>query len=183
MSACQRLQQQPNPPTDILQREFPELHSLYCAVMDAVKAKHPEVEALFYPFASFAINAGGKVVTCGHIDRANFGLCVLIPFGDFNPQEARLVLEELGFEIEVAPGVPIFFPSALYYHYNTALESAGVRNSFVAWMGGSLVQWYKLGGTAVRDLCADCSKHYKSAAGKAERVSLWMDMFPRETGI
>lgn len=151
--------------------------------MDAVKAKHPEVDAAFYPFASFAINSGSRVVTLGHIDKANFGLCLLIPFGNFDPEQARLVLEELGVEIEVAPGVPVLFPSALYYHYNTALEAAGIRNSFVAWMGGSLVQWYALGGMAVRDLCKSAAKDYKSAAARAERIQLWLDMFPMDKAL
>lgn len=171
--------------TDILRKQFPAIWGLYCEVWELMKLKHPDVTPGMFPFASFAVNIAGEeqvVITLGHIDLANFGVCLVIPFGDFDPEAgARVVLEELGIEVEVAPGVPLIFPSALYYHYNTALEKAGFRNSFVAWMGGSLVQWYKLGGMAFADLCAECQKKYRSKAGRADRKKLWMDMFPAQS--
>ncbi|KAJ7485397.1 hypothetical protein FB451DRAFT_1554332 [Mycena latifolia] len=52
----------------------------------------------------------------------------------------------------VAAGQPIFFPSALYTHYNTQLISMGMRGSIVGWTGVSIFQYVDLGCRAVSDL-------------------------------
>lgn len=118
------------------------------------------------------------VIYDGHLDFANTGVCVVVPFGDFDPTaSARIVLEELGVEVELAPGVPFLFPSALFYHYNTTLCCAGVCYSFVAWMGASLVQWYKLDGRVFCDLCLWCQKFMRSTAMKARCQCNWKGYF------
>ncbi|EIN05705.1 hypothetical protein PUNSTDRAFT_73904 [Punctularia strigosozonata HHB-11173 SS5] len=90
------------------------------------------------------------------------GLCCVIPFGSFDPSvEGHLVIEELNMEFEVAPGVPIFFPSALYTHYNTELINYGVRGSFVAWTSGMIFQYVDLNFRAVKDLSKQEEKDYR----------------------
>ncbi|KAJ7468520.1 hypothetical protein FB451DRAFT_1039095, partial [Mycena latifolia] len=121
------------------------------------------------------------VVCTAHIDLQNLGpgLCVVIPFGEFSPeQDCKLVVWELGFVFQVAAGQPIFFPSALYTHYNTRLISMGMRGSIVAWMGASIFQYVDLGCRAVKDLSPDELKAYR--AGLKERVRAGFELFPRK---
>ncbi|KAI0056513.1 hypothetical protein BV25DRAFT_1813952, partial [Artomyces pyxidatus] len=138
----------------IFKLNFPSLYHRYCSIADFVAEKLPDCNAAFYPFASFAFNVG-RVVTAKHKDHQNLiaGLCMIIPFGTFDYRTCcRFVVVELGLEFEVAAGVPIFIPSAMYTHYNTALAAIGVRESFVAWTGAAVAQWVDLGGRAVNEL-------------------------------
>jgi hypothetical protein len=117
-----------------------------------------------------------------HIDLQNLGpgLCVVVPFGDFDPsRDCKLVVRELGYVFQVAAGQPIFFPSALYTHYNTRLVSMGMRGSIVAWTGASIFQYVDLGCRAVRDLSAAELREYK--AGLKECVRKGFDLFPRKS--
>ncbi|KAJ7099736.1 hypothetical protein C8R44DRAFT_831694 [Mycena epipterygia] len=115
-----------------------------------------------------------------HIDLQNLGpgLCVVIPFGDFDPKkDCKLVIWELGFVFQVAAGQPIFFPSALYTHYNTKLLSMGMRGSIVGWTGASIFQYVDLGCRAVQDLTRDELKEYR--ARLKDRARDGFKLFPR----
>lgn len=142
--------------------------------MDYITARRPGVRALFHPFASVAINMEG--VQCHeHRDSENLatGLCVVIPFGDFDPsKDGRLVIKELGLEFELAPGVPIMFPSAMYTHYNTELKTRGLRASLVLWSGASLFQWVDLKGKAVKELSGTEKRLYNKKAAERLREGL-----------
>lgn len=115
------------------------------------------------------------------MDGENYGLCAVIPFVmDGHSYDAskggKLVIHELKVAIEVRPGVPILFPSALYQHYNTALNDAGFRCSFTAWFGGALVQWADLGGRAKSELSVEEAAAWDSKL--EQRIQEWVDIFP-----
>lgn len=165
-----------------MKAEFPALYSRYKHAVDTISANVEGTEPAFSPFASFCVNitTAGGVVCRAHIDLQNLGpgLCVVIPFGNFDPKrDCKLVVWELGFVFQVAAGQPIFFPSALYTHYNTQLVSMGMRGSIVGWTGASIFQYVDLGCRAVRDLSQDELKEYR--AGLKERVQRGFNLFPR----
>ncbi|CAK5270582.1 unnamed protein product [Mycena citricolor] len=165
----------------IFKAEFPALYERYANAMDTVNSKHPELHACFFPFASFCINMSKTgVVTVKHIDMQNLapGLCVVIPFGDFDPAiDCKLHVVELGYTFQLAAGTPIFFPSALYTHYNSELISKGMRGSIVAWTGASVFQYVDLGCRAVQNLSAYEVTEYK--AGLKDRVRRGFRLFPK----
>lgn len=121
------------------------------------------VQKHFYPFACLAVNCH-PTVCLPHRDFKNViaGVCCIMPFGDFQPHTARLVVQELELEIEVAPGVPIFIPSAVFTHWNTAMEKAGVRGSIVYWTGAALFQWLQLGFRSLKSLSKNEHALYKA---------------------
>ncbi|KAJ7168267.1 hypothetical protein C8R43DRAFT_876673, partial [Mycena crocata] len=142
----------------------------------------PGTEPAFSPFASFCVNftTKGGVVCNAHIDLQNLGpgLCVVIPFGEFDPaKDCMLVVWELGFRFQVAAGQPIFFPSAMYTHYNTQLISKGMRGSIVAWTGASIFQYVDLKCRAVSYLSDTELEEYR--AGLKDRVMRGFENFPR----
>ncbi|KII88037.1 hypothetical protein PLICRDRAFT_30502 [Plicaturopsis crispa FD-325 SS-3] len=170
---------------NIFKRQFPRVYMRYAYAAKFVNdhPRTPDKESapsiMFFPFASFCVNTGVHNVICKpHRDSQNlaYGLCVVIPFGTFT-DGARLVIEELGMEFEVLAGMPIFFPSALYTHYNTALVGLGMRGSIVAWTGASIFQWVELGGKAVSELNEGEKSHY--AASADERYSAGFSFFPK----
>lgn len=147
--------------------------------MDYVTERRPGTRACFFPWASFSFNLG-LVVSRIHKDRLNllFGLCLIIPFGVFNHQTScRLVVHELGCEFEVGAGIPIWIPSALYSHYNTILVGMGVRESFVAWTGGPVFQWFDLGGRSVNSLTVSEKQEY--LASMPFRIAQGLCRFPK----
>lgn len=92
-----------------------------------------------------------------HKDEHNYlpGLCCIVPFGDFDPTKgSRLGVTALGMEFEVGPGVPIFIPSGMFDHYNTALAKEGVRGSVVFWTGANIFSWVATGYRKVMSLPA-----------------------------
>jgi hypothetical protein len=102
----------------------------------------------------------------------------VIPYGSFDWQtDCHLVIEELGLEFEVQAGVPIFFPSALFTHYNTRLISMGMRGSISAWTGASVFQWAELGGRAVSQLTQEEQRAYIRA--QKDRLAAGFARFPR----
>ncbi|KAJ7228442.1 hypothetical protein GGX14DRAFT_345991, partial [Mycena pura] len=116
-----------------------------------------------------------------HIDMQNLGpgLCVVVPWGDFNPSiDCKLHVKELGFTFHLAPGTPIYFPSALYTHYNSKLILMGVRGSLVAWTGGSVFQYVDLGCCAVNQL--SCEEKAEYLKGLKCRIQKGFDLFPRQ---
>ncbi|EIN04919.1 hypothetical protein PUNSTDRAFT_138109 [Punctularia strigosozonata HHB-11173 SS5] len=142
---------------------FPRLYAQYVHVNEQIQKRHPCLRPLFYPFCSFCINMEGIQYKL-HEDCKNFatGMCYVIPFGDLDyKKEGQLIIKELNMEFEVAPGVPIFFPSALFHHYNSQLIGLGIRGSFVAWTSGSLMQWVDLEGRALDQLTKAEVKDYK----------------------
>ncbi|KAL6300926.1 hypothetical protein BKA93DRAFT_739538 [Sparassis latifolia] len=162
----------------IFKSQFPALYAHYAATLDYVLRQDAGLEALFYPFTSFAFNVG-VVVTLPHLDSTNYGpgLCCIMPYGTFDPsQDCRIGIAELGYEIEVGPGVPVFIPSALFTHYNTVLISKGMRGSLVFWTGGSIFQWVELGGQMVSDLSEAEREAYVN--GVAARISAALARFP-----
>ncbi|KAH9923082.1 uncharacterized protein B0H18DRAFT_847485, partial [Fomitopsis serialis] len=124
----------------------PQLFDYYARTLDYALGNDRTLESLFYPFASFALNVG-DVVSSRHLDSTNLGpgLCCIIPFGVFNPsKDCRIGLAELGCEVEVGPGVPIWIPSAAFTHYNTPLVTEGAtRGSAVFWTGGTMFQYHE----------------------------------------
>ncbi|KAJ7266306.1 hypothetical protein C8J57DRAFT_1229706 [Mycena rebaudengoi] len=149
---------------DIFKAEFPLLYARYAETAEKIAENVPGVSAAFFPWASFCINISAQgVVTLRHIDTQNLapGICVVIPFGFFNPKlDAKLHIEELGYTFQLAPGTPIYFPSALYTHYNSKLITMGMRGSIVGWTGASVFQYADLGCRAVNQLSASEKKVY-----------------------
>ncbi|KAJ7491753.1 hypothetical protein B0H11DRAFT_2397817 [Mycena galericulata] len=169
-------------PVAIFKAEFPLVYDRYTQAMDMVQEKVKGVTAAFYPFASFCINISSKgVIAFEHIDAGNLapGLCVVIPWGYFDPAfDCKLHVEELGYMFQLAAGTPIYFPSALFTHYNSKLVTMGMRGSLVAWTGASLFQYVDLGCRAVNDLTKVEKKKY--LAGMKARVMARFDLFPRK---
>ncbi|KAJ7151316.1 hypothetical protein C8R43DRAFT_951133 [Mycena crocata] len=167
----------------IFEAEFPKLYKRYKETVDTVAANVKGTEAAFYPFASFCINIPTErgVICTAHIDLQNLGpgLCVVIPFGEFDAAtDCKLVVWELGYKFQVAAGQLIFFPSALYTHYNTKLLSMGMRGSLVGWTGASVFQWVDLSCRAVNQLSPKEFEDYK--AGLKERVRRGFELFPQK---
>ncbi|KAJ6495924.1 hypothetical protein DFH09DRAFT_1337118 [Mycena vulgaris] len=166
----------------IFKGEFPLLEKRYAAAADTIHAKYPHLQAAFYPFASFCINVSSHgVVTVEHIDPQNLGpgLCGVIPFGSFDPsKDCKLHVKELGYTFQLAAGTPIFFPSALYTHYNSKLISLGMRGSIVVWTGASIFQYVDLGCRAVKELNkAEVLAYHMTLK---EHVLAGFDLFPRQ---
>ncbi|KAI0043923.1 hypothetical protein FA95DRAFT_1608994 [Auriscalpium vulgare] len=162
----------------IFATNFPDLHARYCAAMDYINDALPGVGAAFYPFACFAFNLG-DVMCRPHKDFLNFitGVCLIIPFGDFDhTTSCRLVVQELGLEFEVAAGIPIIIPSAMYTHYNNLLNRMGVRQSFTAWTGGPVIQWVDLKGRAVNELTREEEQEYRDSL--TTRIARGLALFP-----
>ncbi|KAI0368677.1 hypothetical protein BV20DRAFT_947663, partial [Pilatotrama ljubarskyi] len=162
----------------VFRQRFAKLYEHYAKTLDFILERDENLTAPFHPFASFAVNTG-RVVTKPHLDSSNFGagLCCIVPFGNFDPsQDCRLGICELQYEVEVAPGVPIFIPSANFTHYNTTLLSMGVRGSVVLWTHGSLFQYSDLGGRTVRSLSEAERAHYHSSL--PERIAEGVSRFP-----
>ncbi|KAJ7742965.1 hypothetical protein DFH07DRAFT_750097 [Mycena maculata] len=166
----------------IFKAEFPLLSERYSEVADMIHAKFPHLEAAFYPFASYCVNVSARgVVTLPHIDMQNLGpgLCCVIPFGFFDAAlDCKLIIEELGFIFQVSAGTPIFFPSALFTHYNSKLVTMGMRGSIVAWTGASLFQYVDLGCRSVGDLSKEERNKYHTAL--KDSVLMGFDKFPRK---
>lgn len=169
-------------PLGAFRRIFPELYKYYASTLDFALANNASLEALFYPFASFAINVG-EVVCARHLDCTNLGpgLCCIVPFGQYDPSmDCRLGLAELGCEVEVGPGVPIWIPSAAFTHYNTPLVTEGAcRGSAVFWTGGTLFQFHALGGRMVSELNAAERRQYHSE--RNSRIATGIARFPERS--
>ena len=135
------------------------------------------VQPLFGPFACVAVNSP-PTICLPHRDSKNVmaGVCCIIPFGHFEPTSARLVVGEIEVEIEVAAGVPIFIPSAIFTHWNTQLEGLGVRGSVVYWSGASLLQWAQLGYRALKTLSEEEASLWRASA--QSRLKEGLDRFP-----
>lgn len=84
----------------------------------------PGFEAL-YPFTKLVVNLGAQ--TEGHTDPKDDGLCVVIPFGNWEGGE--LCLYHPGVALELEPGDVVAFPSDRISHFN--LEMSGLRGSLV----------------------------------------------------
>ncbi|KAH9924809.1 uncharacterized protein B0H18DRAFT_877739 [Fomitopsis serialis] len=164
---------------DVFRRVFPQLYEYYSRTLDFALGDDSALESLFYPFASFALNVG-DVVCSRHLDCTNLGpgLCCIVPFGTFDPSEdCRIGVAELGCEVEVGPGVPIWLPSAAFTHYNTPLMTEGAtRGSAVFWTGGTMFQHRELGGRMVSELAPDELLLYRS--GRAQRIADGIARFP-----
>jgi hypothetical protein len=65
--------------------------------------------------------------TEGHIDTKDDGLCVVVPFGNWEGGE--LCLYQPGIVLELNPGDMVAFPSDRIAHFN--LEMSGLRGSLV----------------------------------------------------
>lgn len=146
--------------------------------MDFILNGNPRLVALFYPFAAYAVNTG-NIIAKPHTDSFNFGpgLCCVIRFRTFDPrQDAHLGMRELCSEVEVAPGVPIFFPLGSYTHYNTLLTTMGMRGSIVLWTNASLFQYSDLGGCTVKSLSAEESRGYHASLN--EHIDQGVSPFP-----
>ncbi|KAJ7620114.1 hypothetical protein FB45DRAFT_754866 [Roridomyces roridus] len=75
------------------------------------------------------------------------------------------------------PPCHLFFPSALYTHYNSKLKTErAVRGSVAAWTGAALFQYVDLGCRSVKQLSDDVKVAYKT--GLKERMLERFEMFP-----
>jgi hypothetical protein len=96
------------------------------------------------PFSSYTLNIGQQSICNVHVDGNNLtsGLCLVIPFGNFNPQNGgHLILHELRMVLELPPGSIVLFPSAIISHENIAVEAHQERRSLTAYTPGSMFQW------------------------------------------
>lgn len=162
----------------IFKSRMPGIYQRYRITMDFVQKYRPGTRPCFDPWASFCINMG-LVISDDHKDLWNllFGLCLIIPFGFFDFCTcARLGIKELGVEFEVAPGVPIWVPSAMYTHYNTELKKMGMRQSLVAWTGAPIFQWKDLDGRALAKLSPSEKAEY--VASLPRRIAEGLTLFP-----
>ncbi|KAJ7635219.1 hypothetical protein FB45DRAFT_1057115 [Roridomyces roridus] len=166
---------------NIFYEEFPALCVEYERVADKICQEHPQIIPACYPFTSLCINSGPRgVMTERHIDTQNLapGLCCVVPYGRFDPsQDSKIFIKELGFYFQVAAGMPIFFPSALYTHYNSKLITDGMRGSIVAWTGAAMFQYVDMGCRTVAQLTG--AEYAAHKATLKERVLNRFDMFPR----
>ena len=158
------------------------MYASYDADMTALqgheKLKDRPIRRLFGVWASACVNGGGRVCTHNHTDRRNrVGVCCVIAFGQFDhTKSARLVLEDLGIDIELPPGVPILLPSSLLRHRNTKIVGSDRRGSIVLWSAGDLSRWLQLGGRRVGVLSPEERRAWK--AGLSRRVDSLMSLFP-----
>ncbi len=159
-------------------QQFPALYEYYAAALHKICEHNATLIAPMFPFASFAINCDG-VVAVPHLDSLNFGpgLCCIIPFGDFDPeQDCRIALVEASAEIECGPGIPAFIPSALFTHCNTPLVTNRSRGSVVLWTNASIFQYYDLDCRSVNDLSPQEKAAYDAAV--QARITRGIERFP-----
>ncbi|KAI1787490.1 hypothetical protein LXA43DRAFT_1028896 [Ganoderma leucocontextum] len=172
--------------------QFPSLAARVWNCRDRLLAMgvHPDIAIPQYGcWYNFCINASrGQnkgVFTRPHADAKNLALmmCAVFVYGRFDSKEkAWLVLWEAGLIIEVPPGALIYYPSALFTHFNvnltdlqfvttsdgalptpqTASPLDGVegRGSIVLFNQASLFQYAELGSTVSqakqRGMSASC---------------------------
>lgn len=95
------------------------------------------------PFSSFTFNTDDQCICSAHVDGLNlsFGLCLICPLGDFNPQNGgHLILHNLKMILEAAPGSMIFIPSALISHENVKIGRGERRHAITAYTPAAIFQ-------------------------------------------
>jgi hypothetical protein len=100
------------------------------------------------PFTSYTFNVGTKSICQPHIDGSNLasGLCLVVPLGDFDPEQGgHIVLHDLGFVCEVAPGSLSLIPSATVTHSNIGIGSEEARFAITAYTPASYFQFFEEG--------------------------------------
>ncbi|KAG6371709.1 hypothetical protein JVT61DRAFT_9053 [Boletus reticuloceps] len=148
----------------ILWLYFPECAARFQFAVDFWKKRGLVAQfGLFFNFCPNIPLSKGRVHTLPHADRKNIagGLCVLMAYHrnkSFNSKErAWLVIWELGIVLELPVGVALFYPSALFYHFNIDIADLEIicakefpditkRNEYPKWCSdaegrGSLV-WF-----------------------------------------
>ena len=106
-----------------IQQNLPEQFESLCGVYEDLPFE-PGF-AVQYPFTKLVVNLGAQ--TEGHTDPKDDGLCVVVPFGEWEGGE--LCLYHPGIVLELRPGDVVAFPSHLISHFN--LEMSGLRGSLV----------------------------------------------------
>lgn len=148
--------------------------------MNFVSDQCPELKRHWGVFASMTINLGKKTATIMHRDHQNFGfgVCIAIPFGDFDHEESGRLCVRLGdddYEFELPGGVPMFLPSALLTHWNTEVRPKDRRGSLVLWMPGALIRWFRLNGRNLKDMSKEEQDEWRR--GMKERVQEWLKLY------
>ena len=130
---------------------FPRLSQLYSLTLRRLQVLHHLVNSYFpnSRFAAQSLNIDDQVLAIKHTDLMDlvFGICGILPLGDFNPRtSAQLVLEEPRLIIELRPGDIFFFPSATIHHYSIPMVSQDeTRQSMIFYSAGGLFRWVKQG--------------------------------------
>lgn len=107
------------------------------------------------PLMASTVNFGPRVVTRRHKDFKNlsFGLCAIVILGNFNHKTGgKLRFEEVGVELEVAPGDIVYAPSASITHYNTPIGPDETRSSITFYTSGQMFRWVQDGFRSVKSL-------------------------------
>jgi hypothetical protein len=125
---------------------FPELYAYYDQTLESICTLTPQCNfpVKDLPFASYTLNVGRQCICNVHVDGNNLvsGLCLVIPFGDFNHQNGgHLILHELRMVLELPPGSIVLFPSAIISHENVGIAPHEERRAFTAFTPGSMFQW------------------------------------------
>jgi len=91
--------------------------------------------APLFPFTKLVVTVGAQ--TEGHTDPTDDGLCVVIPFGDWEGGE--LCLYDPGVVLELEAGNVVVFPSDRISHFN--LEMSGLHGSLVLATDRAMHSW------------------------------------------
>jgi len=145
----------------VFQRRFPEVYCKYDGALNFLLSETAKrgsfLERHFGVFASVCINTG-RVVLIEHEDSNDWvgGACGVVAAGSFNWKTCARLCIRIGsdiLEFVLPPGIPIFFPSAIFRHFNTSIsDPMALRTSLVYWTGAAIFQWCDLGGRRVSDL-------------------------------
>ena len=180
----------------VFQAYMPRLHAYYQGMLQSIYTAHPQLKGYYqqlmtdagYPYphphpgpdptwAARSKNMGPKSATVDHVDHANlaWGMCGLVNFGDFNPDEGgHLVLHDLGLIIRFPPGSVILLPSAMLRHSNIGIPEGQERYSMTFYSAGGLFRWvyngFQSDKTVLKNITPELQKQRE-----ADRLKRWND--------
>ncbi|KAH7905173.1 hypothetical protein BJ138DRAFT_1118706 [Hygrophoropsis aurantiaca] len=115
-----------------LENYVPDIHHHLMAVCEVLPMNSQSASS---PFPGFVLNL--QVFTSAHVDAADDGICVVVPFGKYEGGE--LVLREPGLVFDLQQGDIFFFPSFAITRFN--LHFKGFRGSIVFHADNQFKSW------------------------------------------
>jgi hypothetical protein len=115
-----------------LEKYVPGIHQHLTAICEVLPMNAQSASS---PFPGFVLNL--QVSTSAHVDSADDGICVVVPFGKYEGGE--LVLRDAGLVFDLRQGDIFFFPSFAITHFN--LHFKGFRGSVVFHADNQFKSW------------------------------------------
>ncbi|THH26573.1 hypothetical protein EUX98_g7615 [Antrodiella citrinella] len=137
----------------VLNTFFPKIALLYTVTQQRLAAEDMVINMFFpgSPFAAQSLNLATQSLAISHLDLQDlvFGLCAILPFGDFNPRRsAHIVLHEPKMIVELGAGDVFLFPSATIHHESIPMahtDKDSTRQSMIFYSAGGLFRWVRQG--------------------------------------